>query len=78
MKRREGEEIIYLDEGIDTLLNCPECKSSDFQFLPDIKSIPKPDGNFVSMEWRCFNCKTMFVQTKRRVNWNRERVQKSI
>lgn len=66
MKVREGEKIIYLEEGEDLGVRCPDCNSMNFQFLPDIKHKPTKDGSFIVREWRCGDCNKMFVQTERK------------
>jgi len=55
---------VYLEEGIDKLLNCPNCKR-EICFLPDISSIPKSYGRFTVKKWQCYNCDTEFFQTEK-------------
>lgn len=64
MKLLKNENIKYLNEGEKCGAKCPDCDSSSFQFLPDVKSVKKKYGRFKTYEWRCFDCETLFVQTE--------------
>jgi transposase-like protein len=59
------ENIIFLNEGESCKINCPKCKSSNFQFLPDKKFENRDYGRLITTIWKCFNCNTKFVQIEK-------------
>lgn len=53
-------EVIYLDEGIDSMRNCLKCKK-EIPFLPTYVHIAK--STVTVKKWECSSCEIEYFQT---------------